>query len=590
MNNILIYGSISILAVVGQSCKNSATTEAVSTKPYKPNVLLILTDDQGWGDISSHGNDTLATPNLDKLASESYRFDRFYVSPVCVPTRASLLTGRYHLRTGVHGVTGRKEVMRSTELTLPELFRSKDYTTFMYGKWHNGAQFPHNPRGQGFEHFMGFCAGHWNNYFDTELEFNGEKVETQGYITDVLTDSAIVKIQEYRRTPFFMYVAYNTPHTPYQVPDSYFDKYKNMGLPDDLACVYGMVENIDYNVGRLLQTLDETGLDERTLVIFLTDNGPNGWRFNGNMKGKKAWVDEGGVRVPFFLKIPWLNKNEIHFPHIAAHIDVLPTLASLCELEIPEGLKLDGINLYPYLQNENMDYPERFIYTDRGLDSKTPYGLRSQEYLLTIKDDTALFNLGEDPWQKMDISEDKPEIVKEYIQKYDTWYREVTAFGLNPPPIEIGHLAAPRVDLPAHEATFEGGVHFKEGNGWANDWLVNVLKAKDKVIWKIRVVREGYYNTFVELDSPETNIGRELQLNWDLLKSVHKLNQAYISRNINSPDRVKRKEVYEKEWPVLLFDKIYLEKGTYEFVLAPGKNGLVDPVEIKSVSFVKASE
>ncbi|MGC9344673.1 MAG: sulfatase-like hydrolase/transferase, partial [Bacteroidales bacterium] len=170
MNKLFFAGSMVILATAFQSCQNPENKKVQPEGPYKPNVLLILTDDQGWGDISSHGNDTLSTPNLDRLASESYRFDRFYVSPVCAPTRASMLTGRYHLRTGVHGVTGRREVMRNTELTLAELFRTGDYHTSMFGKWHNGAQYPHNPNGQGFDHFLGFCAGHWNNYFDTQLE------------------------------------------------------------------------------------------------------------------------------------------------------------------------------------------------------------------------------------------------------------------------------------------------------------------------------------------------------------------------------------------------------------------------------------
>jgi len=172
----------------------------------RPNVLLLMTDDQGWGDIHSHGNQKLDTPVLDKLAADSVQFDRFYVSPVCAPTRASLLTGRYHLRTGVSWVTRGLETMRSEEVTLAEALKQAGYATGCFGKWHNGAHYPYHPNGQGFDEFFGFCAGHWNNYFDTHLERNGKAVKTRGYITDVLTDAAIAFIEKHRQRPFFCYV------------------------------------------------------------------------------------------------------------------------------------------------------------------------------------------------------------------------------------------------------------------------------------------------------------------------------------------------------------------------------------------------
>lgn len=583
MNKFLVPCWILLLTLAGQSCKNSAEPESLPEGPYKPNVLLILTDDQGWGDISSHGNDTLQTPNLDKLASESFRFERFYVSPLCAPTRASLLTGRYHLRTGVDGVTRRREVMRNTELTLAELFRTGDYNTSIFGKWHNGAQYPNNPAGQGFDHFFGFCAGHWNNYFDTQLEYNGEMVGTRGYIADVLTDSAISKIRQSKTSPFFLYMAYNTPHTPYQVPDRYFNKYSKMGLSNELACIYGMVENIDDNVGRLMLTLDEEGLSENTIVIFMTDNGPNGWRYNGNMKGKKGWVDEGGVRVPLFMKIPWLSNKEVFIKGIAAHIDIFPTLASLCKLEIPDGLRIDGIDLSGYLVEIGNALPDRYIYTQRGLPGKIPWGLRSEKYLLTLKQDTLLFNLQKDPSQKEDISVNEPGIVKEYIRKYDNWYTEVTAFGLEPPPIELGYINYPRTLLPAPESSFTGGIEFKEGHGWANDWIINFRNPEDEISWKVKVMRNGTYDVTLRLDSPATNKGRELNLSRNILIASHKIDRAYISRNIDSPDRVKRKEVYQKEWPEMNFGEVYLEKGIYDLKLTTGMEGLNEDIEIMSM-------
>ncbi len=300
----------------------------------RPNILVILTDDQGWGDIHSHGNDTIVTPVLDRLASEGARFDRFYVSPVCAPTRAAFLTGRYYLRTGVDGVTHREEVMRSEERTLAEILKDAGYATGCFGKWHNGAQYPHHPNGQGFDEFFGFCAGHWNNYFDTTLERNGRPVETEGYINDVVTDAALDFIDAHADAPFFCYVPYNTPHSPFQVPDRYFDPFKEQGLDDTLACVYGMIKSIDDNVGRLLDRLESHGLADDTIVVFFGDNGPNTERYNGGMLGRKGSVHEGGVRNALFMRWPGHIPAGTEVKPIAAAIDLLPTLAELADVPV----------------------------------------------------------------------------------------------------------------------------------------------------------------------------------------------------------------------------------------------------------------
>ena len=284
------------------SCRSNENTE----KPRKPNVLFILTDDQGYGDLHIHGNDSIDTPNLDGLANEGLRLDNFYVSPVCAPTRASLLTGRYHYRTGTTWVTRNGEAMRSEETTLAEVFKANGYATGCFGKWHNGSHYPQNPLGQGFDEFTGFCAGHWNNYFEPFIETNGKQIQASGYLTDILTDSAMSFVRRNKNRPFFCYVPFNTPHTPFIVPQKYFDKYKALGYSDRLATTYGMVENIDDNVGRLLTTLDEEGLTENTLVIFMTDNGPNFTRYNGNQKGRKAWVNDGPSRFTSITLAPTL--------------------------------------------------------------------------------------------------------------------------------------------------------------------------------------------------------------------------------------------------------------------------------------------
>ncbi|MGK2863175.1 MAG: sulfatase-like hydrolase/transferase, partial [Chitinophagaceae bacterium] len=263
----------------------------------KPNVILVLTDDQGWGDLSLHGNPWVETPNLDKLARSGGRFNHFYVSPLCAPTRASILTGRYHLKTNVVSVSKGLEIMDTEETTLAELFKANGYNTGIFGKWHNGEHYPNRPNDQGFDEFLGFCAGHLSNYFSTDLNYNGKDVKTKGYITDVLTDAALKFIEANKQSPFFCYIPYNAPHTPHQVPDKYFNKYKAKGLDNELASIYGMVENVDDNIGRLVHFLKKNQLEENTIIIFMSDNGPNGIRYNGAMKGIKGSVHEGGVRV-----------------------------------------------------------------------------------------------------------------------------------------------------------------------------------------------------------------------------------------------------------------------------------------------------
>lgn len=379
----------------------------------RPNVLLILTDDQGYGDLSFYDNDSIQTPNLDQLAAESIRFERFYVSQVCAPTRASLLTGRYHPRTGVTGVTARREVMRSEETTLAEILQVAGYRTGIFGKWHNGEQYPNNPNGQGFGTFVGFSAGHWNNYFDTKLMRNQEEIETKGYLPDVLTEEAITFMNKQKSEPFFCYLAYNTPHSPMQVPDRYFDRVKARGLTDYNSAAYGMVENIDDNIGRVLQSLDDQGLLDNTIVIFLTDNGPNGERFNGGMKGWKGHYDEGGVRVPFFLRHPdWKAKT---VDQLAAHIDVLPTVLNLCNVSLPDSLQLDGRNLMPLLMNEATDWSERHIYSFRHGAPFTPHpgAVRSTQYRWVLSSDSsiALYNMQNDFGQTTNIAADYPTIV-----------------------------------------------------------------------------------------------------------------------------------------------------------------------------------
>ncbi|MBD3175896.1 MAG: sulfatase-like hydrolase/transferase, partial [Armatimonadia bacterium] len=422
----------------------------------RPNVVLIMTDDQGWGDIHSHGCDVLDTPVLDSLADQGARFERFYVCPVCAPTRASLLTGRYNLRCGTSWVTHRREVMRADEITFGEAFRRAGYRTGCFGKWHNGAHYPMDPLGQGFEEFLGFCAGHWNNYFDTTLQRGHEMVPTQGYITDVLTDGAIEFIRRNADQPFVCYVPYNAPHTPFQVPDRYFDKYTQRGLEPDLATIYGMVENIDDNVGRILAALDRLDLAEDTIVIFTTDNGPNTERYNGGMRGRKGSVHEGGVRVPCFLR--WTGRvpaGHVVEP-LTAHIDLLPTLGELCQIPVIDNGRLDGVSLVPLLAGADSEWLDRRLFTHQSRRGEVEADLgsvRTERYRWSIEGDRKeLHDMVADPAEETNIIDDEPEVAAELEAAYRAWFEDVTAAGTEPPPIPVGCPEAPEVEMAAPDA------------------------------------------------------------------------------------------------------------------------------------------
>jgi len=270
------------------------TQSAIATPP---NVVVILADDQGWGDLSGTGNTNLATTNIDSLAQDGATVEYFYVCAVCAPTRAEFLTGRYHPRTGVSGVSRGDERLNADETTIADVFHAAGYATGAFGKWHNGTQPPLHPNNRGFDEFYGFTSGHWGHYFSPPLDHNGKRVRGDGFIADDFADHAIRFIRENQERPFFCYVPFNTPHSPMMVPDRFYDKFAGKapelrhrdGAKEDVMmtrAALALCENIDWNVGRILQTLQELELSDNTIVVYFSANGPISWRWNGGMKGR----------------------------------------------------------------------------------------------------------------------------------------------------------------------------------------------------------------------------------------------------------------------------------------------------------------
>ncbi len=511
-----------------------AALHAADATHQRPNILFIVADDQGYGDFSLHGNPHLQTPHIDKLARTGVRFDRFYVNSFCAPTRAALLTGRWPLRTGCHGVTHNREAMRPAEVTLAEALKAAGYRSACIGKWHNGEQFPFTPQGQGFDESFGFNNGHWNQYFDATLLRGARHEPTSGYITDVLTDEALQFITANRKSPFFCYLSYNAPHSPFQVPDKYFDRFKAKGCDDTLAAFYGMCENIDDNVGRLLARLDAERLAENTIVLFLTDNGGTAGvkTYNAGMRGGKTSVHEGGSRVPLFIRWPAAQWRPHVVQPITAHIDLFPTLLDLCGVTAPAGPKVDGVTLRPLLEQKDATaWPERTLFTHNPIDetNQFPGAVRTQKYRLVreisgpaggskakANDGSArpwqLYDMDNDPGQEHDIARAHPDIVKDLAARYDAWFADVSREGLRRFALPVGQAEHDPVELHAPQAFYDSPLKFANGPGFANDWLTGWTDARAKVWFEIEVVAAGEYELELAYACPDGDAGSKLRI------------------------------------------------------------------------------
>ncbi len=438
----------------------------------RPNVILIMTDDQGWAQLGSHGDPVLQTPHLDSLAAESVEMTRFYVSPVCAPTRAALMTGRYNYRTGVVDTYLGRAMMHPDEVTIAEILASAGYRTGIFGKWHLGDNYPQRPIDQGFNEAVVHKGGGigqpsdppGSDYFDPILFRNGTQESFSGYCTDVYFDEAIRWIGDGSGEPFFAYIPTNAPHSPYLVPDSYREPYAEQGLSDKDARIYGMITNIDDNVGRLMAHLDANGLTGNTIFIFMTDNGPTTRLYNAGLRLQKGSVYENGIRVPFFARWPdELSTRKTD--QLGAHIDVVPTLLSATGTAPPSDLHFDGIDLLPLWRGEVESLPERtyFVQAHRG-DAPQLYrafAAVEQRYKLVQAirfarpepepaelEALELYDLISDPGEQNDLAAERTEVLKRMKESYERWFEDVSSTrGFDAVRFAVGSDAQPDVTL-----------------------------------------------------------------------------------------------------------------------------------------------
>lgn len=504
-----------------------AASLAVAATANRPNIILVMTDDQGYGDMGVHGNEQIDTPNLDRFAGESLGMERFYVNPLCAPTRASLMTGRYYLRTGILHTSRGAAKMHGDEMTIAELLRDAGYRTGLFGKWHLGENYPMRPQDQGFEETLIHKSGGIGqtpdtdaNYFNPILWGNGKQVKANGYCTDLFFDAAIRFVRTPSESPFFIYIAPNVPHTPLDVAEAYSQPFLDKGLDPKTAAIYGMLKNLDDNFGSLLEALGNEGLTKDTLVIFMTDNGPTRGRYNAGLRGAKGSVYEGGIRVPFYVRWPSRIESGRSVDRIAAHIDVLPTLLEVAGVTPPSGLKIDGKSLWPLWANRSAaaNWPDRILVTQHIKSiAQAPYqnaAAISQRYKLIAYPnaandanfqpdyadlDIAMYDLIADEHESEDISESSPEVLRRLQKAYENWFMEMEATrGFEPGIIQLGT----RNENPVLLCRYQDG-HRQYGTD------------SEPVGWPVFVEESGSYRVTIR-DSRELKPeGKALVVSWN---------------------------------------------------------------------------
>lgn len=463
----------------------------------KANVILVITDDQGYGDLGCHGNPIISTPNIDNLYNQSVRFTNFHVGPTCAPTRAGLMTGRYCNCTGVWHTIGGRSLLRQDEVTIADVFKANDYRTGMFGKWHLGDNYPFRPHDRGFEVALYHGGGgvsqtpdYWgNDYFDDTYMLNGEPVSFQGYCTDVWFREAMKFVESNKDNPLFCYISTNAPHAPYNVDKSYSDLYKGK-IPDYRADFYGMITCIDDNVGRLMAKLNELGIEDNTILIWMTDNGSAAGAsldkdgfvqegYNAGMRGMKGWEYDGGHHVPFFIKWHELPKGS-DIDQISANIDVLPTLIDLCGLETSASANFNGISLKPLLYGGEL--PDRVIITDS---QRVEYPIKWRKSAVMtdqwrLINGIELYDAKIDPEQRNNLAGKHPDIVQELKSHYESWWNLVSPTFDKECPIIIGSELEPISRLTTHDwhgeqcAWNQGLV--REGLVCNGYWVIEVAK------------------------------------------------------------------------------------------------------------------
>ncbi len=566
---------------------------SASIEARSPNIVVILADDQGWGDLSINGNKNLDTPNIDRLADEGITLENFYVCQVCAPTRAEFLTGRYYPRTGVSGVSTGQERLNYDETTIADVFKKAGYATGAFGKWHNGTQPPYHPINRGFDEYYGFTSGHWGYYFSPPLDHNGLRVRGKGYVVDDFTSKAIEFIETNEKSPFFCYVPYNTPHSPMVISERFYGKFRDTDpemrnrdpKEEDLMmtrAALAMCENIDWNVGRILAKLEELEIDNNTIVIFFSDNGPNSLRWNGDMKGRKGAIDEGGVRSPFFIRWP----NEIPagetIEEISGAIDLLPTLAELASIPVTSKYPIDGRSLRPLLEGEARQWEPRPIFSIKN----NQVSVRSQRFRLD--NNGQLFDIEADRGQRRNVADKYPDIVKELSSQSRQHLKDMQSEfdKYRDRPFTVGY--AKSTTLPARDGTPHGEIK-RSSKAPNNSFFTHWRRTDDSITWTVEIGESKKYEAILHYTCVSGNEGSTIQLS----STNGGATQANILKAFDPPlydksiERMAQSHYFVKDFKAISLGTISLSEGRATLTLKATQIPGDTAIDVHSIDLIQ---
>lgn len=454
-----------------------AIASSALAENVKPNVIYIMTDDQGYAPVGAHGHPWIRTPELDKMHARSVRFDRFMMGSTCAPSRAGIMAGVHSIKNGVTHTIYERERLNLKATTIPEVLAPAGYTSGYFGKWHLGDEDPYQPESRGFDEvfihgaggigqaYPGSCADvPGNTYFNPVVKHNGTFVKTQGYCTDVFFKATLGWIESANDSgkPFFAYLSTNAPHSPFVAPPEYQKHFQNLGFNKSAAGFYGMIEHIDDCMGQMFKQLEAWGLLENTIIIFTSDNGTTTkgcglsgkagrppvklgtdaagnpmMSYNAGMKGLKGTVEEGGVRVPFFVRWDGVIQEGRTVNTVASYLDILPTLADLAGAELPSTQALEGRSLKPLILEKDPAWEDRFHFqhVTRWNHGDSPdkwkwknYSVRNQRFRLVAD---ALYDMENDPGQHNDVASEYPELASEMKKAYENFWDEARPLMIN---------------------------------------------------------------------------------------------------------------------------------------------------------------
>ena len=545
----------------------------------QPNVIVILTDDQGYGDMACHGNPYIQTPNIDKLYKESLRLTDFHVDAMCAPTRAALMTGKYSARTGVWATIHGRNILHKDEKTMADYFKESGYNTAMYGKWHLGDAWPYRPIDRGFNesfHHAGGVIGetpdYWNNHY-----FEGRYIKnshlspvTTEYCTDLWFNKALDFIEQQSDKPFFIYLALNAPHGPYDVDTKYYKHYLEVGLPESTARQYGLIEKIDENLGRFRQQLNALGVDKNTLIVFMGDNGATAGQkiYNAGMRDRKAQTYNGAHRTFCFISWPEGNlETNIDIKALAAHIDLIPTFKELCDLKTPLAKDLDGISLAKFILNPQIKGDPKRVIVTHNQQLYTPKKYKDFEVLTptfrlsksSTRDTTlTLTNILKDPRQKKNIIADHPKVKDMLLKYYEQWWEHISDRFNELCPNYLSKKTDPLL-LTAHSWHDNKNKTYNQSHIRAG--------VIDNGFWPLEVLDDGYYIISLRRWPKELNLPiRAGTPALENIPHVSKKNEGVAVKitsaqlRINNTSALKKVKKRSAEIPF----KIYLPKGRHE--------------------------